>query len=212
MKIRLKHWLRPLIYTFLRWLAKAQGSLWDRSVPLADNQSGLDIGCGPRKRLGFMGADKYPALGVDLLCDLERGQLPFGNNTFDLVYANHVLEHIDNLEGLLVELARIMKPGARLQVSVPYAGDLRAFQDPTHVRFFTLKTLEYFIQEGSRVGGWYLPKCFKRVSRRRLVFGKDPLSLLMAMLINQNLILLDIYESSILRIVPARNLQIELEK
>ncbi len=208
----LRRWLRPLFYGLLLWLSKAQGTLWHRGVALSESGRGLDVGCGTRKRQGFIGIDRHPSPGVDVVCELETDSLPFASSSFSIVYANHVLEHIADLEGLLVELSRVMKPGARLQIGVPYAGDLRAFQDPTHVRYFTLKTFEYFIREGARVGGWYLSKPFRRIVRRSLVFGGDPLSLLMALVVNRDLSLQDFYEGSVLRIVPARDLQVELEK
>ncbi len=212
MKTRLKSWLRPLVYACLRWFEAVQGELWCRRVPINSNQRGLDIGCGPKKRPGFVGTDKHLCQAVDVLCNFECGTLPFASSTFDVVYANHILEHIANLDSLLGEISRVMKPGARLQVGVPYAGGLRAFQDPTHVRFFTVRTFEYYVREGSRVGGWYASKYFTRIVRRRLVFGRDPLSLLISIIVNRSLILLDLYESSVLRMVPARDLHVELEK
>jgi SAM-dependent methyltransferase len=212
MKTHFKQWLRPAFYAFLRWSVRAQGSLWDRGIPPIKNQLGLDLGCGPRKRLGFIGIDRHLSPGVDVICDLERGALPFACDVFDIVYASQVLEHIVDLQNVLAETSRVMKPGAKLQVGVPYAGSLRAFQDPTHVRYFTLKTFEYFVTEGSRVGGWYLSKHFRRISRRHLVFGSGPLSLLMGLTMNRSLGLLDLYEASLLRMVPARDLHVELEK
>src|SRR5690606_14103760 len=121
----------------------------------------------------------------DVICDLSCN-LPFANNTFDLVFASHVLEHITNLDDMLGETSRVLKPKGKLQVSLPYAGSLRAFQDPTHVRFFTLKTFEYFISEGSSVGTWYMPQYFRRITRRQLTFGNNPLSTIMALLVNRN--------------------------
>lgn len=212
MNKNLKYWLRPLFYLLLRWIQKAQEGFKSRDFQLADGQRGLDIGCGLRKINGFVGLDRHASPGVDVVCDLESGSLPFAGNTFDIVYANHALEHIANLAGLLTEISRVMKPGAILKIGVPYAGDLRAFQDPTHVRYFTLKTFEYFVKEGSRVGGWYLPKPFSRIIRRHLIFGRDPISLLVAIVVNRSLGLLDFYEATVLRVVFARNLYIELQK
>lgn len=209
---QIKRLLRRLVYAFLRWVAKAQGVLWADGVMLAEGQKGLDIGCGPKKMPGFVGVDICACSGVDVICDLEAEALPFVAESFDTVYAKHIFEHIRNLEHLLAEISRVMKPGGRLLISVPYAGDLRAFQDPSHVRFFTLKTFEYFVSEGSRVGGWYAPKCFRRITKRSLVFRRGPLSLAISVLVNRKLSLLDLYESSILRAIPAADLQVELER
>jgi SAM-dependent methyltransferase len=202
----------PPIRHLLRRLASASGRLWHGYVPLAEHQRGLDVGCGPHKRIGFWGADIYVCPGVDVICDLDGSSLPFADNSLDVVYASHVLEHIDNLTELLVEVARVLKLGGKLQIVLPYAGSLRAFQDPTHVRYFTLKTFEYYISQGARVTGWYMPKPFTRISKRQLTFGLGPMSLCIALLVNRSQFLLDLYESSALRIVPARDLQVELEK
>lgn len=209
---RAKRLIRPVFYGALRWLARAQGALWPAGIMLSDGQRGLDVGCGPKKRPGFIGVDICACPGVDVICDLEAGTLPFAAESFDVVYAKHVFEHIHNFDALLAEISRILKPGGRLLVSVPYAGDLRAFQDPSHVRFFTLKTFEYFVAEEVRVGGWYTQKYFRRIVRRSLVFRRDPLSLLVSIFVNRKLVLLDLYENSILRAVPAADLQVELEK
>lgn len=196
-----------------RLLTRARGALWDRSERPGEMQVGLDVGCGPKKRTGFLGVDRYPARGVDVICDLEHGILPFTDDTFDVVYTNHALEHVRNLDNVLAEISRVMKKGAKLQIGVPYAGDLRAFQDPMHVRYFTLKTFEYFVKNGSRVGNWHTSQHFNRITRRRLFFGQGPLSVLMALIVNRHLVLLDFYEASFLRaMVPARDLHIELEK
>ena len=47
--------------------------------------------------------------------------LPFEDNTFDLVYASHVLEHIPwyKVEEVVKEWVRILKPGGVLEVWVP---------------------------------------------------------------------------------------------
>ena len=203
---------RQLIIGLNTVLSIARGSMWSRTTPLEEDKLGLDLGCGRRKRIGFIGLDAYPDTGVDVVCNIEHQQLPFKDNTFDIVAASHLLEHIKDLDSVLAEISRILKPGGKLQITVPYAGDLRAFQDPTHVRFFTIKTCEYYVANGSRVGGWYVKKHFKHIARRSLVFGFGPLSILMGLMVNRTLGLLDLYESSPLRIVIARDIQIELEK
>lgn len=204
--------LRDLFYWALRCLNRARGSLWERSDAPGENRRGLDLGCGPKKRIGFTGLDRATQPGVDVVCDFERAPLPFPDETFDIVCADQVLEHVHDLDRLLEEIARIMKPGAKFQASVPYAGSLRAFQDPTHVRFFTLKTFEYFIKEGSRVGGWYTGKPFRKITRRQLFFGVGPLAILFSLVLNRHQSLLDLYEATFLRAIPARDLLVELEK
>ena len=83
------------------------------------NQKYLHIGCGDnvlpkpflnldsRKRKGAKQGKAYP--------------LKFKSNTFDLVYASHVLEHFKkkNVLNILKDWVRVLKPGGTLRISVP---------------------------------------------------------------------------------------------
>ncbi len=46
-------------------------------------------------------------------------QLPFADNSFDLVICSEVLEHIPEDDRAIREIIRVLKPGERLAVSVP---------------------------------------------------------------------------------------------
>ena len=108
----------------------------------------LDIGCGKAKRPGSIGFDRAPLPGVDIVGDLE--QLPwiqFATSSFDHIYASHVLEHIHELIPVMEELHRILKPGGILEIWVPFYRHANAYQDPTHCRFFTEHTFDYFTPE-----------------------------------------------------------------
>lgn len=58
--------------------------------------------------------------GVDSLADMCR--LPFADNSFQLVYASHVLEHIKNDYQALSEVKRVMAPGGISILPVPVVG------------------------------------------------------------------------------------------
>ena len=68
----------------------------------------------------------------DVMCHLDVTQLPFADNSFDVVICNHVLEHVSNDKVAMGELYRILKTGgwAILQVPIAMALD-RTFEDPT---------------------------------------------------------------------------------
>lgn len=53
---------------------------------------------------------------------LDCQQIPYSNNTFDLVVANHVLFYCDDLQTALAEIRRVLKPEGRLVCST-YGND-----------------------------------------------------------------------------------------
>ncbi len=56
---------------------------------------------------------------LDLECDL-REDLPFSEGEFDTILLSDVLEHIPNPEHLWSEMARILAPGGKLLLNVPF--------------------------------------------------------------------------------------------
>ncbi len=60
------------------------------------------------KNLDYITADLYSPI-VDVKADIL--DLPFKDNSFDVVLCNHVLEHIANDKKAMQELYRVLKPG-----------------------------------------------------------------------------------------------------
>ena len=102
------------------------------------------MGCGRDIRPGFVNADSKPLAGVDVVCDFSRFPWPFIDNVFDEVVAIHVIEHLPNTLRVMEELHRITAPGARTAIEVPHYKHSSAYKDPTHVRFFTEESFDYF--------------------------------------------------------------------
>ena len=79
----------------------------------------LHIGCGdnvlPKP---FINIDSRKKKGV---LNLKAYPLKFKDNSFDLVYASHILEHFNKVKVLKVlkEWVRVLKPGGVLRISVP---------------------------------------------------------------------------------------------
>lgn len=94
----------------------------------------LDLGCGHRKREGFVGVDSSPDCGADIVHDLTQMPWPFDDESVDEVHSSHFLEHLDGAERIafMDELYRVMKPGAKAQIITPYWTSVGAIQDPTH--------------------------------------------------------------------------------
>lgn len=67
---------------------------------------------------------------ADVQADIQN--LPFEDNSFDVIFCNHVLEHVDDDKKALSELFRVMKPGGWgiLQVPIRYQQE-KTFEDPT---------------------------------------------------------------------------------
>lgn len=103
----------------------------------------IDLGAGPQKYPGSFGLDILLREGVDVICNLEHG-IPIRSETVDFIFSAHVVEHIRNFIPLMEEIYRICKPGAEVWISVPYFASRAAFNDPTHVNYFTEVTWQYF--------------------------------------------------------------------
>lgn len=75
-------------------------------------------------RVGVVSDDRYERLrrlDRDAVCwDLRRG-IPFADETFDVVYHSHVLEHLDREDapGFLGECRRVLKRGGTIRIVVP---------------------------------------------------------------------------------------------
>jgi len=80
----------------------------------------LHLGCGPKYLPGFVNVDANPLRKIDLWLDVRCG-LPFPANSVSSVYSTHMVEHLypDELESLLRECVRVLKPGAGLRIVVP---------------------------------------------------------------------------------------------
>jgi|AntAceMinimDraft_17_1070374.scaffolds.fasta_scaffold98707_2 SAM-dependent methyltransferase len=103
----------------------------------------LHFGCGNEHLKGYVNCDVSKQVNPDKIVDLEK-PLPFEDNSVDEIVINHTLEHINNFIPLMKEMFRINKNGSIIQGKVPLYCSVGAFQDPTHVRFFTPFTFDYF--------------------------------------------------------------------
>ena len=148
------------------------------NLPLGKNVQFLDFGCGKGLLLSEIlkvnpdlkatGADvsetgikfaKKALPSAKFILIKEGEKLPFKTNSFDFILAADVLEHVYDTDLIFSELARILKPGGKIFISVPYHGMFKNiiitligfdfYFDPKqpHIRFFTKNNLFKIVKE-----------------------------------------------------------------
>ncbi len=79
----------------------------------------LNLGAGFRASPpGFLGVDREAYPEIDLRADLC--QLPFADESLDGLLCEMVLEHVPDARGAIREFHRVLKPGGRLYVAIPF--------------------------------------------------------------------------------------------
>jgi SAM-dependent methyltransferase len=70
-------------------------------------------------------------------------QMPFGDETFSLVLATDIIEHVDDDLAALREVRRVLRPGRRVLITVPAFPSLWGFQDDVslHKRRYRMRPL-----------------------------------------------------------------------
>ena len=80
----------------------------------------LDIGCGSKKKDGFIGMDRED-FGQEVLWNIDNG-LPFPDGSVEYIYMSHFVEHLDErqIENLFVEMTRILQDGGIIEARCPH--------------------------------------------------------------------------------------------
>jgi ubiquinone/menaquinone biosynthesis C-methylase UbiE len=126
----------------------------------------LDLGCGDGRLTVDLDADRVTAADVSSVAlDRARGRLdpdrsgiaqiavdaplPFEDGEFDLVLCAETLEHVRDVQLLLSEARRVLRPGGTLAVTTPATLPLMRPPDPLspHLRFFTRRSLARLLDE-----------------------------------------------------------------
>jgi len=79
-----------------------------------------------------------------MVFDLNEFPWPLENECADEVSIINVLEHLDDTVRAVEELRRICRSGALVTLRVPYFNSPDMFADPTHRRFFSERTFDFF--------------------------------------------------------------------
>lgn len=115
----------------------------------------LQIGAGQNLRPGWLNTNWYPIgprLTEAIFLDATR-RFPLPDASFDLVYSEHVFEHLAPGGGMVMlrEIMRVLKPGGILRISTPKLEFLIALlgENPTAIeREYIAWTGRTFLQEG----------------------------------------------------------------
>ena len=117
----------------------------------------INMGCGYQKLGGYVNVDKDHVCNPDMVFDIERTPWPFKDDSVTHAHFNYILEHVHYLVSLMKELHRVCAIGAIIYIKVLHFRSVWAIEDPTHVRFFSTGTFNYFSadvnREWLRIGG-----------------------------------------------------------
>ncbi len=107
----------------------------------------LHLGCGPNKQPNSLGLDSNKNVKPDIIHNLDKFPYPFGNNQFNTIIAENIVEHIENIPRFMEEIHRICTNGAKILITTGHFSGIDTFTDPTHKHFFTSRTFDYFIPQ-----------------------------------------------------------------
>lgn len=136
----------------------------------------LNIGCGKYPQRDAVNLDIIEMEGVDVVWDLNKRPYPFENGQFEEIIAKDILEHLDDILGVMEELWRILKAGGKLLIRVPLAKyPEKAWIDPTHKHVFTMESFDYWDDSTyyGREYGFYTKAKFCVVERKEHNFGGE---------------------------------------
>mgnify|MGYP001295474372 CR=1 FL=1 len=121
--------------------------------------------------LGSAGGQAHDAITLDvnsqhnpdIVHDLNTVPLPFDDNSFEKITCHHVLEHLQDLSGVMDELYRICESDGIIYIEVPHHSSWFANVPEHKLRF------NYFAFDGYIEGGmtkWMTGKKFKLINRQ----------------------------------------------
>jgi len=135
------------------------------TFPLPPAARILDMGCGQGLALEHFAADGFKATGIALgedvsICqekgfdavEMDFSFLDFDDQTFDLIWCRHALEHSFMPLFVLSEIHRVTKPGGVVYIEVPSPGtNAQHERNPNHYSVLGLRMWLQLIQRAGFV-------------------------------------------------------------
>ena len=108
-----------ILVTFKRKFGRLDRELIDKYVS-AEEVRKLHIGCGEKTIDGWLNADFFPSSPTVLHLDATK-HFPMGDQQFDYVFSEHMIEHIPYPQGffMLSECYRILREGGKIRITTP---------------------------------------------------------------------------------------------
>ena len=180
----------------------------------------LELGCGPNKTPGRIGIDRIDLPGVDIVADIDQGLGFLPDGSVDAIYSESFFEHVSNLEALVREVARVLKPDGYNWLFVPHFSNPYYYSDYTHKSFFGLYTLRYFCgdedQLRRKVPNFYSDVRIRVVSQRLIFFSNFAvtrwLKKVFQKVINSSTWLQEFYEENLCYLIPCYGMELRFER
>ena len=106
----------------------------------------LNLGCGAQPVPGWVNLDIVGIPGVDVVHDLDSFPWPFEDEVASVIRAFDVFEHVDKPLEFVNECWRVLQTGHNLIIHTSCWQTENSFTDPTHKRFCTEHTFDYWIR------------------------------------------------------------------
>lgn len=105
----------------------------------------VNLGAGYDIRAGWVNVDRVQLPGIEVVHDLDVAPWPWDDTSIDEISAIDVFEHVNDPLVFMNQSHRILKPGGILRMRTPHWQNVNAFTDPTHKRFTTEQTWDYWV-------------------------------------------------------------------
>ena len=103
----------------------------------------VELGCGRTKTPGYIGLDRFALPGVDIVTDLNE-EYPLDNDSTDVIWACHSLEHLADIYHTMHEIHRICRHGAIVFILAPYYNTSTNQANFYHKQVFNEDTFRLF--------------------------------------------------------------------